>query len=498
MPTFTQAILLGADRLGTPPPAPHAVLAEAWTQLDWTGAKDTALLEASALLGTARGAGALVAGPFAAPAVAPSEAQTLVSPRAIALLHQLLLTDDLRELLPEWIELCAQHDRRVPPFFLPQLFAACTALAERTALLRVIGERGRWLAAQNSAWGWVGAAAPAPALALWEVGSEDERLAALRQARATDPAHAAALLEKTWGEDSAEFRLRALAIFLPTLSLADEPLLTRALTDRRKEIRVAAQSALASLPASALAGRMRIRAEALLTCSRGLLGRKLEIALPAAFDPAWKADAVEEKPPAGVGEKAHWTQQILALVPFSHWTEKFELDPAALVDLAQKSSDWGDLLLGAWFRAACVHREPAAASALLRPVIARPQALGAGTPHTAATALLAVCPEAARWRLATTEADLAWTILPLLTTVPDLATGRAFFEHLWRSLRDGFNPGGSPTAVLAARRLPPALRDEAARRLARENEAGLTKPADAFLRALEFRAELHAAFARLS
>jgi hypothetical protein len=115
-------------------------------------------------------------------------------------------------------------------------------------------------------------------------------------------------------------------------------------------------------------------------------------------------------------------------------------------------------------------------------------------PQVAAAALLGACHEADRWRIAAAEPDIAWTALPLLTGTPGEAEARAFFEHLWRAMRDGFNPGGSPTAVLAARRIPPALRDEAARRLARDD--GLSKPAEAFLQALELRAELHAAFSK--
>lgn len=492
MPTFTQTVLLGTERLNAAPAPPHATLGAAWDQLDWAGEKETALLEASALTGTARGAGALTGGPLPRPEVASADAQKCASPRATALLRQ-LFAEELRPLLPEWIELCARSGARIPPFFLPTLYEIVSDPGEREQLRRTVGERGRWLARQNPAWAWVVAAAPSPDASLWETGTEDERLATLRDLRASEPARAIGLLDQTWAEDTPEFRLAALALLRPALSLADEPLLTRALGDRRKEVRGAAQALLATLPASGFATRMRTRAEQLLTLQRGLLGKKFEVTLPSAFDAAWKTDAIEEKAPTGIGEKAHWAQQILALVPVAHWTEKFGLDAAALVALGAKSGDWGDLLLGAWFRAACLHRDAAASAALIRPIQTHPKALPPGTNPPAATgALLEACNEAERWRIVAAEADLAWTALPLLTGTPGAAEGRTLFEHLRPALQNGFNPGGSPAAVLAARRIPPELRDEAARRLEREN--GLSKPAEAFLRALELRAELHAAF----
>ncbi|HEY1107027.1 MAG TPA: hypothetical protein VGE76_00295, partial [Opitutaceae bacterium] len=107
--------------------------------------------------------------------------------------------------------------------------------------------------------------------------------------------------------------------------------------------------------------------------------------------------------------------------------------------------------------------------------------------------LLLVAPEEARWRLLATDETIAWQILGQLTGTPTTAQGRALLTLLAPALLSGYNPGGSPTAMLAARRIPPSLREEASRLLARD--AGLTKPAEAFLRALELRAAIHAAFA---
>ncbi|MES2692730.1 MAG: DUF5691 domain-containing protein [Verrucomicrobiota bacterium] len=496
MPTLAQALLLGGERLSAPPTPPHASLASAWAQLDWAGAKENTLLSAAALAGTARAAGPVAAGPI--PAVDPAPAETLPSapPRAVAVLRQ-LFAEEARPLLPEWLELCAQRGARVPPFFLRTLLDLARTSAERAALLPVLGERGRWLALHNESWSWVLAAAPALDPSLWETGSEEERIACLRQLRASDPARALESATKTWADDTPEFRARVLEAFAPTLSPADEPFLTRILTERRKELRVTAQALLATLPGSVLAGRMRATAELLLQFQNGFLSKKLEVALPAAFDPAWKADAIEEKPPAGVGEKAHWAQQILGLVPVSAWTKKFSLNAADLIALAGKSTEWSALLLGAWTRSAILHRDASAAAALIDVLAAQARRSVVNAhpnthPTVVAASLLAVCTDEVRWRVLGTDAAIAWHALAQLQGTPSLAQGRALLEQLAPAIRDGFNPGGSPTAMLAARRIPVALREEAARLFTRDN--GLSKPAEAFLHALELRAAMQAAF----
>lgn len=494
MPTFTQALLLGTERLSVPPAPPHPLLAAAWAQLDWAGAKESALLDAAALVATTRSAGTCATASIPALEPAPAETRAVVSSRAVAVLRR-LLPEECRALLPEWLELCAARGLIVSPFYLRSLFNLATDDTLRALVRQVAGERGRWLARQNPEWVWLtsGDAAQPLDAATWETGTTDERVIWFTQLRAKAPDEARTQLEKTWAEEIPDFRETILEAMRPGLSVADEPFLTRLLKDRRKGVRTGAQALLATLPASAFAGRQRARAEALLTLHRGFLSKKLEITLPAEFDAAWAADGLEEKPPAGVGAKAFWAQQILALVPLDHWVKKFDLEPDKLIELAGKSSDWADLLFAAWYRSAQLHRDADAAAVLIRPILARQKPVTPGVaPLAAATSLLALCSDAKKWQLATEIADFTWPALPLLLGQPRPHEARALLAHLTASLRDGYNPGGSPAAVLAARRVSPELHAEAARLLARDN--GLSKPAEAFLHALELRANLHAAF----
>lgn len=495
MATLHQTLLLGTERLTTPPASPHPALAVAWAQLDWAGGREAALLEAISLAGIARSAGGLPEVIAERSSAAPAESRPLVSPAAVSVLRQ-VLAEEWSSLLPEWLELAAARDLLVPPFFLPGLLQRKFTAEQQGWMRKVAGERGAWLGRQNPAWSWIGAeraAAAETGIGLWETGTPEERLAWWRRCRESNPAQARELLEKTWGEEELDFRRQLLEAMAIGLSLADEPWLTRLLKERRKELRVAAQGLLATLPGSGFAQRMRERALRLLKVERGLLGRKIEVQLPVAFDLSWRDDAIEEKPPTGMGEKAFWTLQILSLVPLHFWIEQARIEADRLVDLAAKSGEWVDLLLGAWYRATRIHREPAAAAALFKPVLARPSVWPAGTgPQEIATTLLELCSPAERWKIAAENDNQAWLALPLLGGTPSPGDARAVLQHWAKSLRDGYSPGGSPTAVLAARRLPPTVRDEAARLLAREN--GLSKPAETFLQALELRAALHASF----
>lgn len=407
MPTLSQALILGSERLAAPPPPPHDSLATAWARLDWAAAKEASLLAAATIAGTARAAGTVATGLVAKDEPAPAETQPLAPAAAVAVLRQ-LFAEEARPLLPEWLESCARRGARVPPFFLRTLLDLMRTPAERSAATAVIGERGRWLARLKPEWSWVFATTPAPELADWETGGEDERIGVLRHVRASDPAQARALAEQTWAEESPDFRARVGEVLATGLSLADEPLLVRALGERRKELRAAAQGLLAMLPESALARRVRAAAEALVQFHRGILSKKIEVVLPAAFDPAWKADGIEEKPPVGVGEKAHWAQQLLSLVPVRAWAEKFALDAAALVALAAKSDDWSGLLLTAWSRAALLHREPEAAAALAEALLEQAHKAKTPAPTGTVVSLLLIAPEEARWRLLATDEAIAW------------------------------------------------------------------------------------------
>ncbi|MEU8662614.1 DUF5691 domain-containing protein [Actinoplanes philippinensis] len=228
-----------------------------------------ALLEAAAVALICRRAGAEPEIGRVPVAAAPAEIDEPLPPAAAARLARILGGGapggghHEQELLAQWLTAAAARGGIVPPVILPDLLEAGRRnTTVRADVARVAGRRGAWLAGQRTDWRWLLNEA-APALAGdWTTATTTERLGHLAALRAVDPGRARELLESTWDEESSENRARFLGTFGPGLSLADEPLLERALDDRRREVREVALDLLRTLPGAALGRRMASRARA--------------------------------------------------------------------------------------------------------------------------------------------------------------------------------------------------------------------------------------------
>lgn len=308
------------------------------------------------------------------PDPAPEDPRPPCSPVVSEILGA-LLQGEHAELLPE---ACARLDRagrRLPHSLLPEALALEDE-SFREALRPVLGERGVWLARFNPDWSWAlpatpEAAGPEESLTIaqriWEEGSFKDRVAVLTAVRAADPARAREWLEPVFAKEKADERGTLLAVLGTRLGPDDEPFLEKALGDRSAAVRNTAAGLLAHLPESALAGRMRARAEALLVWEpppkpAGLWGKvtslvgaggkgKLLVTPPQEIDRTWERDGIAANPPQGVGKRAFWTGELLALVPPGHWTERFQAAPADLL-AAARETEWAVALLDGWARAA--------------------------------------------------------------------------------------------------------------------------------------------------
>lgn len=203
----------------------------------------------------------------------------------------------------------------------------------RTALLPVLGERGRWLAKFNADWKWVleagsGTATeaeclPSDADRVWQEVNFATRLELLAQARRLEPARGRLWLQGAWDSEKAEQRLGFLTTFVVGLSADDAAFLEEALRDRSGSVRAKAAELLALQPGSGLSQRMRERALAMLDYTppkkrAGLVGAigsfvgrkeeigRLQITPPQEFGKEWAQDGLEAKPPRGMGERAYW------------------------------------------------------------------------------------------------------------------------------------------------------------------------------------------------
>jgi len=314
---------------------------------------------------------------LAPPALAPVETRHPAGADWSSLLADVLEHGPQRLQL-QLLQAMARAGLHAPPRLIPALLrlGRSTALA-RPDLLPVLGERGRWLAAQNPEWAWAcGVGESADSTTHWEHGSLEQRLAVLRAERVLAPDAARARLEADWSGLAAKDRAALQGVLVTGLSAGDEPFLTVQLKDRSSEVRSGAADLLAALPGSAYAARMAARLAPLcqLAVARaGLLQRIAGLAAPAVSfeaplqkDADWKADQIDGDLPKyeSLGERGWWLYQLARRGSLAWWTGHSGLDAAALVKLAA-SSDWAEALLRGWHHAVLTQPDPDWAEALL-------------------------------------------------------------------------------------------------------------------------------------
>ncbi|MCO1657693.1 SWIM zinc finger family protein [Pseudonocardia sp. S2-4] len=305
-----------------------------------TGA--AALLDAAAVAVAYRQSGPVpVAGAVADEPAGP-ETRPVVPPAAAARLDRLLRGTGVpggpgtaTDLLDGWLRAAAERGFRVPADALPALLDRGhrhTALRPAVALLA--GRRGAWLAERRPEWAYLrveSADAAQPRPDDWETGTPGERVAFLTALRRRDPAAGLDLLTATFDAEAPDDRARLLRALAEGLGPADEPLLERALRDRRAEVRAGAAELLAALPGSRLTARMAARATAAVRVEHRALGRdRWVVDPPAEFDPGLRRDGVT--PPArGTDARAELLVEVVARTPLSTWTALADRSPAQVL-----------------------------------------------------------------------------------------------------------------------------------------------------------------------
>jgi hypothetical protein len=387
------AAILGVERRPFEIPRGDGALGALLARLDPTD-RESALLAAAGAVAHYRRVGRMpqtLPAP-AAPACPPDE-RPACGPRAAQRLGT-LLEGNQRALLPEWLAALDAAGGRVAEAMLPDLLELGRRQESlRAAILPVLGQRGRWLAAQNPDWSYArtevqglrtepdaGTLNPQSSVlsAEWETGSRAARLPLLHEVRGVAPALARELVAATWASEKADDRAAFLETYAAGLSMDDEPFLESALDDRSKEVRRVAASLLARLPESRLAARMLERVRPLLDWSGGekprMLGlrpgqpARIEVTLPRACDKTMVRDGVEPKPPVdrkGMGEKAWWLFQMLSAIPPDTWSRQWGAAPAELL-VAATGGEWSELMLQGWAAAALTFGDTAWAEDLLR------------------------------------------------------------------------------------------------------------------------------------
>ncbi|HEX6048294.1 MAG TPA: DUF5691 domain-containing protein [Gemmatimonadaceae bacterium] len=366
-PAVVNAALLGTDRTGLAlPPAEGSLGAACSALLQSEADPAAALLRVAAAANAYRRSGwSPGRTEVPPPEPCPPDARPVCKPGAAALLRR-IIHGEHESLLGAWLTLAMRHQVRAPADALRELLdVGKREPALRALVLAAGGTRATWLAGFSDDWSYAIAGDGVDSLVTtFETGTGAARLAAFQQLRRLDAERARVELEKTWTQESPAERAAFTVALSAGLGPADEPLLERALDDRRKEVRQAAASLLARLPTSALVARMVDRATSLLSLGKtGVLKRtRIEVAPPSEADAALVRDGVDPKPPQGLGERAWWLSQIIGVVPPSTWTSRWSLDPAAILK-ATGGNEWSDALVAGWLTATERHRDASWAAA---------------------------------------------------------------------------------------------------------------------------------------
>ncbi|GAA1088540.1 DUF5691 domain-containing protein [Tsukamurella spumae] len=246
---------------------------------------------------------------------------------------------------------------RAPTDLIPRLLRFTADRPRAAAPVAVlVGPRGAWLAAAAPS---IGARLDVdrPDPADWDSDSDEARARYVRAVRRTDPAAATELVDAAWKDARVAGRaalLRALAVI--AAGPGDDVLLERALDDRSKEVRAAAQEALVGGVGTSYHRRMYDRAREHVSAGRGLLGGlKLSVRPPDGLDAADTRDGiVGHRSGMGCTWRRQWADQITAALPLADWEDLLRAAPS---DLVTARDDRDDLLPG-WIAAAALRPDP--------------------------------------------------------------------------------------------------------------------------------------------
>ena len=357
--------LVGTDRQTPTSPGGEAAVTALVDQLDWHQ-PEQALLGAAGAIALHRQIGQHPLQPDW-PTIEPCALDDSPTVSTAIARHLDTAMNTYPEVLPELLSLIAQAGQRIPERQLPRLLQ----MGQQTAALRpsvaaVGGQRGQWLAAQQPEWSYArvggtdGFSLDSPQIQdIWANGRRSERLLLWQRWREAAPAAARAALEAVWATESAKNREAFINGLETSLTMADEPFLEAALSDRAKSVRQATANLLAKLPESRLCQRMAERVQPLVQL-RGK-GKRLtiEVTLPAAWESAWEHDGVNPKARSDQGQRGWWLEQILAATPLDIWG-----DPIAAIR-ALTGHPWQAILSSGWEVAALYQQRTDWAAAFL-------------------------------------------------------------------------------------------------------------------------------------
>ena len=285
--------------------------------------------------------------------------QPLSRPLTLHYLHMILL-GHFKELLPEWLCEVGKTNRCVPPEDIHNLLEAGRKNDRiRESILRVVGERGKWLGEQANSqeWNWF---IEHHIVVSWRTSSAETRLKTIRSLRKTNATLARQLVEQVWLAESDALRQQYLKAFVEGLSAEDEPFLLRLQTGTEL-VRQTAQELLSCLPNTKQVQQTAIYASRFLEIRKTRRKSVVHIANSQEIEPfailgKWISDKLS------IVERA---ELLVSYVPPKFWRDHFGLSSRAFLDAVARNRKHRTILLRALVQATVRFRATAFADILL-------------------------------------------------------------------------------------------------------------------------------------
>jgi hypothetical protein len=274
-----------------------------------------------------------------------------------------ILSGRFRRALPEYVQLLVERQLLLPPEFLPDLLDDCLQDSELWREVQpLLGRRAAWLIPQHPQWRTL---APQGEVARWPEAGFEERQLIFGSLREQAPQEALELLTTVWDNLSYRHKGAYLELLEKGISPNDEAFLERARQDNRKEVRLKAANLLATIPESALIGR--IFAELIPLFSFDPVRERLEVILPKDIPDATAQDGIRPGVKKGKhgGLKTDWLFECVSRIPATYWMQHFDWTREALI-LFFDTTNKADLLLAALGNASVRFRDQELGTALIR------------------------------------------------------------------------------------------------------------------------------------
>ncbi len=261
------------------------------------------------------------------------------APKSIPYLYK-IIDGTYADILPEFLLLLKKHSQNFPSELLPELLEQALLQPElRHSLEDCLGERGKWLANQNSQWQQF---LPNTDLENWDFGSYDERYHIfnflLKNNRHQE---AIELLSKSWNEEGLKQKIQFLKILDKYIHIEHLSFVENLLNEKRKDLRQIAVKLLVQIDSSSLCKNIKQQLKDIFSIKKAIIGKdKLNIKYPE----VWNEDLFKIAIAPNIswqksGIKAGRIGQMIALTNPNFWTYHLNKSSDEIIELFNKKEE---------------------------------------------------------------------------------------------------------------------------------------------------------------